>query len=282
MRGLELAGIWGYCRIVESGHWHEVVGSMRVSWSTQAWVGGIMQQGCVGASKDGFWEVVLAGACVVHPGCSKACQTCCSSHLACLHVLRVHVSSHRVQCWVAQVCMCCHNVWVCILCMSCLLCTLVSTQMIINKLTLVAWIINLDKRLLISFDIKNYDLHCFWRVRGESRLMGRSKDAHVADQPYLFLSQFDTMKKHWKNKVLPYIIIVIYLCKPSLNLNLNLQTQFGRFGFGVCQPPGPNSKVLVQVQPKSAWTWTELDHGQSRKNSFFTNVMSSLKGGEFS
>ena len=98
VRGLELVGIWGYHYIVELGHWHEVVGSMRGSWGTQAWVGGIMQQGCVGASEDGFWEVVLVGACGVHLGCSKACQTHCSSCLACLHVLRVHVSSHGVHC----------------------------------------------------------------------------------------------------------------------------------------------------------------------------------------
>ena len=141
-------------------------------------VGSITQQGCVGASEDGFWEVVLVGACGVHLWCSKAHQMHCSSCLVCFHVLRVHVSSHGVHCQVAQVCTCHHHVWVCILHMSCLLCTLVSTQMIINKLNSVAWIINLDKKLLISFDIKNYDLHCFWKVREESRLMGRSKDVH--------------------------------------------------------------------------------------------------------
>ena len=58
--------------------------------------------------------------------------------------------------------------------------------MIIKQLTLVAWIINLGKKLSISFDINNYDLHCFssgmgMGVRGESRLMGRRKDVHMAD-----------------------------------------------------------------------------------------------------
>ena len=83
-------------------HWCEVVGgSWGIVGNPWVWMGGITQQGCVGASEDGFWKVVLVGAHGVHLGCSKAHQTCCSSHLACLHVLRVCVSSHGVHYWVA-------------------------------------------------------------------------------------------------------------------------------------------------------------------------------------
>ena len=87
MRGLELAGVWGY----HSKHWCEVVGGfMWHCWKYLGLDGGNNATGVWGGALDGFWEVVLVGAHGVHLGCSKACQMCCSSHLACLHVLGVH------------------------------------------------------------------------------------------------------------------------------------------------------------------------------------------------
>ena len=41
------------------------------------------------------------------------------------------------------------------------------------------------------------------------------------------------------------------------------QTQFKGLRFGVQLSAGPNLIFKVQVQPKSAWTWTKPDRGQS-------------------